>query len=182
MNEPNIDWKSTTALLRGFMRGAAQPSDVEDLVQEASVRLLRAVRREPPLVLEALARDIARKTAIDHYRRQTRWRECLRELRLAAAQDPPAETPPAGPLGDPQARLRFLVLNYFRDRSPECHQLATTWFRQERSWASVAAESGRNPDAVRQQWSRCVRFLRQEIERDPSFLSDWMGYRDRGGA
>ena len=77
----------------GYELTASTREHLDDLVQEALVRLLRAVRREPIENLEALMTEIARRTAIDCLRRRTRWRAVIE-----------SEIPEGLEIADPNAR------------------------------------------------------------------------------
>ncbi len=163
--------------LRHELRGRDR-DDLQDLTQEALTRLLRAIRRDGARSLEALMTAIARRTAIDHFRRR-RW---------AAQFDPLPDVEggpgtPAGPapdeFGDPVERLRFVVLEFFAAHGSACHELALAFF-DRRDWHCVARGTGRNYEAVRRQWTRCVSALRSEARRSPGRLTDWAS-SDGGG-
>jgi RNA polymerase sigma factor (sigma-70 family) len=161
-NEAEIRWDEASAFARrrleyelpSWARG-----QVDDLVQETMVRLLRAVRREPVENLEALMTEIARRTAIDCLRRRSRWSIVLCEEAgdIEAVPDPAARGPR---LGDPLERMRFVVLEFFAAREARCRDLAVAYFA-EQDWKAVAAAEGRSHEAVRKQWSRCLGMLRQ---------------------
>jgi hypothetical protein len=141
------------------------------------VRLLRFSRRETIRNVEAAIVDIVRKTLIDHHRRQSRWEVVAAALRVEIeSTGAPGEANGealADCLGDPIERTRFIVLGFFRDRSPRCHDLAAHYFDSGSDWVAVARRSGRSGEAVRQQWSRCVSVLRNELRRDQGVLWRW---------
>jgi len=161
-SETEIQWDEAVAFLRrrlGYELPSSARTHLEDLVQESLVRLLRAVRREPVDNVEALMTEIARRTAIDCLRRNTRWSAIVTTdtTDVERVADP---TTPASRLGDPVERLQFVVLEFFTMREARCQDLATAYFA-EQDWKEVAAKSGRSHDAVRKQWSRCLEMLRQ---------------------
>lgn len=150
---------------------------VEDLRQEALVRLMRALRHAEARNLEALTTEIARRTAIDHLRSRRRW-EALVEPWSGDTADPLVEDP--GLAGDPLERVRFEVMAFFERGHSECLELARAYFR-EMDWGTVAATTGRSQEAVRKQWSRCVAALRAAVRTDPDGLWRWVRSAPRGG-
>lgn len=172
---PEIGWTGAREFLlrrlRHELRGR-DPGDLQDLAQEALVRLLRACRRREARNPEALMTAIARRTAIDHFRRTRRWQRLVTSAaepeEIAVVADP--ETPE-----DSLERLRFVALEFFAARGEVCHELALAYF-DCRDWVRVARETGRSHDAVRRQWSRCLAALRAEAARRPGWLSDRIGW------
>jgi RNA polymerase sigma factor (sigma-70 family) len=175
-SETEIRWSEAAAFLRrrlGYELPASARPHLDDLVQESLVRLLRAVRREPVGNLEALMTEIARRSAIDCLRRNTRWSAIL------AADTPDLEqvADPAGAsarLSDPVERLQFVVLEFFTVREARCQELATAYFA-EQDWKAVASRSGRSHDAIRKQWSRCLEMLRQAARDELGPLMECLG-------
>lgn len=173
-SEAEVRWTEARRFLADRLRRELHGRDadsVEDLAQEALARLLRSVRRDGALNLEALMTAIARRTAIDHIRRRSRW------ARLVESVPDPDDAPGAavalpGPPDDSLERLRFVVLEYFAADSPGCLELARAYF-ERRDWKRVAESLGRGHDAVRRQWSRCVDELRALAARDGGPLMEW---------
>lgn len=173
-----IDWAAARAymlrLLR-YRRLRADESALEDLAQEASIRLHRAVRREAPRNLEALMTDIAHKTALDHIRSRTRWAQ----LMVEGEPDPDrcGALPPAHPehVGDPLERLRFLLLNAFDAVCPAV--LPRVEARLDGlSWDEIVlAEAGRGRHvtaaALRKEFERAVAKVRTHLTNRDEFRS-----------
>jgi len=160
-SEQEIRWNEAEAFLRrrlGYDLPTGARNQIDDLVQESLVRLLRAVRREPVENLEALMTEIARRTAIDSLRRRTRW-NLIMSPQVEDLERVPDPVVPA-PMGDPVERLHFVVLEFFTVHEARCRELAVSYFA-EQDWKVVAAEQGRSHDAVRKQWSRCLEMLRE---------------------
>lgn len=161
------DWADVRAFVRRRVRHTA-PSlgddDVDEVTQEALVRLLRAVERTPIRNAEALMNEVARRTAIDHLRSRTRW------SRLLSPWDgvgPPEDTLPVqAPVGDPIERLRFVVLEFFVANEAPCAELARQHFAGWR-WDEIAERTQRSAAAVRKQWSRCMQVLRERFAAGP---------------
>ena len=65
-----------------------------------------------------------------------------------------------------------MVLEYFEARGAACRDLARAFFSSS-AWAEVARQSGRTPEAVRQQWLRCCEALRAFAKRCPDLLLAW---------
>lgn len=163
--EPELDWATVQASLRRQLARRAGTGDreyLDDLVQEASIRLLRAVRRGPVNHVEGLAVTIAYRTWIDFIRRRMR----CRKLFSAGAKTEATVGPEAFVWGDPAERLRFVVLELFdREGSTGCLELARAYFA-EKDWKSVAASLDRSHDAIRKAWSRCVDTVRRMVKED----------------
>ena len=146
---------------------------VDDAVGDACVRLLRALERTTPDDPAAFAASIAERAAIDQLRRLKRDR--LRLTSLDGARDVPAPAP--APAWDRARAIRFLVLEFFRTRRPECGELARAHFRGE-PWASVAGRMQVAVDAVRQRWSRCRSHLVESLRADSGLLASLMRLAD----
>jgi len=166
-SEVEIHWDEAADFVRRRLRlvlRAAPADTIDDLVQESLVRLLRVVRREPVENVEALMTEIARRTAVDWLRRRTRWNA------LIDPASPPGDLADrvAAPVegGDPLERLRFVVVEFFAVGESGCRELA------------VAHARGRSHDAVRKQWSRCLRLLREAAREERSPLMEWMDQGD----
>lgn len=164
--ETTLDWEQARRRLRSQLAHrlpSLARAELDDLVQEALIGLLRAMRREEVRDPEALLFTIAQRTSIDYLRRKKRWALIVQDDPTGAY----SRTLPARSwaYGDVERRVRFAVLRFFRDRRSSCHDLAMSYF-EERDWASIARASGRSHDGVRKQWSRCLEFLRQFVSRD----------------
>lgn len=167
------------ARARGFLLaavrhrlGARHADDHEDLAQEALVRLLRVLRREPVRNLEALMNTLADRVVIQHDRRRRRWSILVQPFDPAAHDRPDPSTRAQAALGDPVHRLRFTVLEFFAAHHSPCAELARAFFART-PWEKVAAAAGLNPDAVRRRWSRCLDRLRDATRRGDGPLLEW---------
>ena len=173
LDEHQIDWKDTTRRLRAAIRMRLGPCDEQmllDLVQEASVGLLRQVRREGARNLHGLISVIAHRTAIDEIRRRTRRRlrsENFDEL----SKDIPEES--SGSSGDRLSRLWFLAMEFFRQNKSDCQDLGLK-YAQLHGWELVARELGITTLAVRGRWSRCMKAFRDWLSRDPELMEEWL--------
>jgi len=174
--EEAIDWADAGRFLRACL-GARDPSlqaaDLDDLTQEALIRLVRAVRRGEVANLNALMYELARCTDIDFIRRWNRWRKVfgpMPEGEIAVAAPP---SPDGSALGDPIERFRFIALEFFHATNAPCRELAEFYFRGL-DWQSVAARLGRSHEAVRKQWSRCVQRLKAVAPSNVGWLAIWL--------
>lgn len=164
-----IDWTLARDFLRRYVSlnlGAGEQSHLDDLVQEACVRLLRATRREPPRDLEPLCATIARRTWKDFVKRRIRARAVFADIDAAEVEraDPHSLRDPL--LGDVLQRLEQIVLEVFRRQgAAECAELARAYFAAH-DWAEVARRRGTSHAAVRKRWSRCVELPRRAIAAD----------------
>jgi DNA-directed RNA polymerase specialized sigma24 family protein len=173
--EWDVHWTQARQFLCHRLRrelGGRDGDDLEDLTQEALTRLLRALRHKEAQNLEALMNEIARRTAIDHVRRRRRWAKLVEPLTDSVDGPGTGISPAADELGEPVERLRFVVLEFFTNHASTCHGLALAYFAC-RDWRGVARDLGKNYDAVRRQWSRCVEVLRTEARQDPGLLMEW---------
>jgi len=162
-----IDWGNVQrSLRRQFIRraGTGDREYIDDLVQEGSIRLLRAVRRGPVDRMDGLVATIAHRTWVDFIRRRAR----CRKLFSTGAKTEATVGPEAFAWGDPAERLRFVVLELFeREGSTSCLELARAHFAGK-DWKMVATALDRSHDAVRKAWSRCVEAARRIIKEDPA--------------
>jgi len=170
--ESSLSWEQIHNQVHRRLVGrldAADRSELDDLVQEGCIRVLRAQRRETIDNLEALITVIADRTFKDFLRRRYRnqrlmkpWEEDLPEL--------------ADPRGikdhltvDLLERIEFVVVGIFtREDRDECAELARHWFAA-RDWKWVSEQLGRSHDAVRKQWSRCLDLPRRVLAADPFY-------------
>ena len=172
--ETHIQWGEASAFVRRRLQFELPPSShglIDDLVQECMVRMLRYVRRERVLNLEALLTEMARRTAIDALRRRTRWSALVTsdDEVVALIADPTARTDEPG---DPLERLQFVVLEYFTLREARCRELAAAFFAGD-DWKAVALAERRSHDVIRKQWSRCLGLLREAARDEKGPLLDW---------
>ena len=175
VSESEVDWESARAFLRRRLRDQLRGTDastIEDLTQEALVRLLRALRREGARHLAGLMSEIARRTATDHIRSKVRWRHVRERLEQESGWDGSPQA--LHELGDPLANLRFVVLEFFRSGAAPCADLARLYF-EEQTWQLVALRRGTSHAAIRKQWSRCLEQLRTAAARDPELLWRTLG-------
>lgn len=153
----------------------------EDLAQEATVGLLRALRTAPARSIDALRIVIGRRAWFGFLRREYRWRKLLAansvdELAEVTADRSRPEDPLA--VGDPAERLRFQVLEYFGARHAKCTKLAALFF-SGLDWIEVGRRVGMGYGAVRQQWSRCLAALRTAVARDNDLRASlWAFWQD----
>ena len=169
---PAIDWELVRESLRRRFAGRldrAELTEMDDLVQEGCVRMLRVSRREPIENLEALVSVVARRTFRDFLRRRYRHERLWNPL-----DDSHVELPDSGAAADPGFgdlvdRIEFMVLELFvREERPECEQLARAWFARK-NWSKLAKELGMSHASVRKRWSRCLDLPRKVLRADPDF-------------
>lgn len=170
------DWDALRALLQDEVDSKIRADSMlrQDLVQEACVRLLRALRRRPDLPPRRLVHVIALRTVTDHFRNRYRHRAMLEAAERGEidAALPEALDPALGGLLE---RMELIVLESFRAHGrEECRELAIEWFTLH-DWTRIAAERGTGHAAVRKRWSRCLTFLRELLEHDDRVraLSKW---------
>lgn len=165
--DPELDWKEIQSAFRshlGRRAGAGDRRFLDDVVQEACIRLLRTARREPVENMDALVSTVAHRTWVDFIRRRMRWR------RVFAAGDEHIEeaaAPGGYEYGGLRDRLQFIVLELFeREGADACRDLARAYFA-ETDWKTVAKSLNQGHAAVRKRWSRCVEEVRRLMKEDP---------------
>ena len=160
------DWNRVRSLLRRRLEARLSPGEreeIEDLVQEALVRLLRARGRGAIGNLDAFLHTLARRTWIDFIRRKRRWKLLMEAGGVDVTRLPAPDRAAPWLLGDIQERIETVVLLHFeREGHAECGSLARTFFA-ERSWNAVAEERNLSGAAVRKRWSRCLDALRNAV-------------------
>lgn len=171
-DSPHFSWEEIHSQLRRRLVGrldASDRSELDDLVQEGCIRLLRAQRREKIDDLEALITVIADRTFKDLLRRRYRNRRIMSFM----DEHSPEAVDPRG-VKDQLAvelleRIEFVVVEIFRDEDRiDCADLARHWFAA-RDWKSVSEQLGRSHSAVRKQWSRCLDLPRRILSEDPFY-------------
>ncbi len=178
-----LDWDATRrqlAAVLGRLAGSVNAPQLDDLTQEACIRLLRAMRRGGVREPEGMLVTVARRTWIDHLRRRRRQRQ--RFVAMPEHLDPPADTdePLRADLGDLAERLELVVQEVFvREGADACLTLAHAYFAAQ-DWKQVAAAAGDGYDAVRKRWSRCLVLVRRALAADPDFAD--LIDRPRGSA
>jgi RNA polymerase sigma factor (sigma-70 family) len=168
--EREIDWNAARRFLRRRLElevSGTERQELDDLVQEACVNLLRAVRRESARDLEGLMTVIARRTHTDFVRRRIRARRTLAPAGLDGIDAADPRSPHDDLVGELHRRLELIVLELFqRHGAGDCQALARAYFA-EHDWAQVARELGMSHEAVRKRWSRCLEVPRRELAADP---------------
>jgi DNA-directed RNA polymerase specialized sigma24 family protein len=169
--EEAVDWRAVREGVKQRIRNRLERLEVaelEDLAQEAVIHVFRVVRKEGATNLEGLMSTVAHRTAVGFIRRRVRWRKIMEPFSDNAADCAAPATRAHESLGDPCERVRFTVLEFFRD-SMLCMELVTSLF-EGKTWSAVAAETGIDHEAVRQRWSRCLKRLRSAAQADPGWL------------
>ncbi len=173
--EQDIDWVRARARIRERLQqrlGRDDPA-LDDLTQQASIELLRVVRREGALTLEGLIAVVTRSIAVGEIRR--RQRERGGKSRWEAENASPGGNP--GPGSEHDGRepelLWFLLVQYLRAHDPRGHDLAVA-YAEMGDWRQVAEAMGQGYDATRQQWSRATRRFMETLRRDPGPFKDWL--------
>lgn len=168
--ERATDWAGVLVLVRRTVSVHVRHGErdqIEDITQEASLRVIRAIRRQPARNVEALATHIAQKACADYVRRRRREAALEKALIASAGHDFPSLRPASGDVLD---RLRFVVLEFFGE-SP-CGELAKAFFAGT-NWKQYADGAGTEHSAERKKWSRCVEKLRAAARKGGALVA-WM--------
>ena len=167
--DSDIDWVEVRAYFRTALArslDAHERSQLDDLVQEACIRLLRALGREAVRELDGLMAVIARRTLVDHVRRRTLWRKWFREWHPDSEVHIIAQCEAELEFGSPLERVELVVLELFAKHArEECAELAQSFF-EDRGWKQAAMKLEMEEATVRKRWSRCLSFLRTELQQD----------------
>ncbi len=168
--EQRIASEARTWYLAFFERrvGARGRDLADDLAQEAAIGLLRALRATGADSLEALRATIGTRTWFGFLRREYRWKKVWDDTAVEETDAPaPPATQPGAHLhvGDPGERLRFQVLEFYRAHNAKCLGLAELFFGGV-DWMDAASRLNLGYAAIRQQWSRCLKLLREVVTRD----------------
>jgi RNA polymerase sigma factor (sigma-70 family) len=169
-------WQRLRTRLRQELRRQVQtdPETLEDLVQEACVRLLRALRQQPQIEPDAYVKVIAHRTGSDHLRGLYRQRRLVEAAQAGAVESAlPQHTEPWK--GEVLERLEFLICELFEQSGDsECKELSRAWF-EERNWREIAEQSGAEHATVRKRWSRCLKKAQERLAADGAWsaLLSW---------
>lgn len=171
-----MEWGEIQESLRRHFLGlsqGAEPADIDDLVQEASVRLLRVVRREEVREMDSLLSKVARRTWYDHLRRVIRARERANNKSEQEEIEGRLSSNWLAELGDPAERLALVVQEFFVGRgAAECLDLLRH-FLDATSWKCLAEQQKVDSATLRKRWSRCLAMARAGIAGDED-LSPWL--------
>ena len=168
----DLDWD----LCRDFFRirlsrhlGGPERGPLDDLVQEACIRLLRAVRIQPADNLEGLMAVIAGRTWKDYLRRNSTQKKYFESLETED-RDVASFAAEAPDLGDLRDRLELVVQEIFESHGRvECQELALRYF-DEHDWKQIGEDLGVGYAAIRKRWSRCLTLVREAFASDPRFV------------
>lgn len=173
-----IDWNEVRSSLRLQLASRLDPgeiSELDDLVQEGCVRVMRAHRRESIQDLQGMVVVIALRTFRDWLRRRYRHERLWSPLDSAPDVAVPAAREPR--YGDLVERIEFMVMEIFRgENRQECLELARAWF-DGRNWKDLAQRHGVNHATMRKRWSRCLELPRRHLAADAQY-ADLFGERE----
>lgn len=173
--ELQFDWSDARDFLARRLSRRLLREDqatLDDLTQEALVRLLRAARRETLENVEAFMERVAERTMIDFLRRRRIWQQQPNLDAAELADDPRLGFLPPDQFVPTIERTRFIVLEFFAQKNSGCAELARHYF-ESRSWLEVAGILGRPHTAIRQQWCRCVELLRASARAGSTWFLEW---------
>ncbi len=172
----DLDWSEVRNIAARFVRHRLREGRadlVDELAQDATVRLFRMSLRSPIRSVEAALNTIADAVVADWVRGRRRWKkyftpwtddlESVADLRAFGACD----------IGDPMERLRFVVIEFFERAHAPCAELARQFFAKV-SWKALAEARGRSHAGILQLWSRCVRRLREALAAHGEPLAWWI--------
>lgn len=166
----HIDWTAATRTMRRMIAARTYRCDaatIDDLTQEALVRLDRVARKEEIRELEAMMHHVARLTVLDHISRMRRRRTEVDLVNAEGLDNGAARTAAL-------TRAVATLLRFFEQEGlARCAELARA-LHAGVEWAEVAASHARTPEAVRKEWSRCAAAARQAIGSAGGLLSEWM--------
>lgn len=165
-----MDWNDVRLRARRQMERLIEPvdaSDLDDLVQEACVRLLRASRRETIEDWGAMIATVTRRTFTDHIRRKQSARRKAAAFELESGGMPKDAAHASARLGTLADRLPLIVQEVFREHgSDECLELLDA-FCAGRAWNEDVASRGLAAATLRKRWSRCLKIARAALGEDP---------------
>lgn len=171
----SVNWKEARDRMRRViaanLKGRVGPDEIEDLVQECCVGLMRAVLRGDVQSLEALEVTIAKRAAIDRMRRRRgiEWTsggsdpEVLNRLPSPEAEDDPTFSP---------EELQFYVREVLRAMNAPCRELFEQFVRAL-NLRVVAERLGISHAAARKRWERCRGRAREILLADRGPLGEW---------
>ena len=175
---PPVDWQRVRHRLRRVLLGRLDSSDMgelDDLVQEGCIRLLRALRRESIDDTEALATVIADRTFKDFLRRRYRNRRILSRFDDTEHDFADQKEIHDQLMVDMLERLEFVIVELFATEGRnECAEMARHWFALK-DWKQLATRLDQSHAAVRKRWSRCLELPKERLAADPEYrhLFQW---------
>ena len=171
-----VDWEEARALMKRVIasnvKGRTSSDELEDLVQEASVGLMRAVCRGHIDNMEAMQVTIAKRIAINRIRRLRH----INSIDSAADTNQTMERIPDS-AGDEEAsfepgELQFYVREVLRSIDAGCRSLFEHWL-ECLNMRVTAERMGIAHAAARQRWVRCIARARELLRSDTGPLGEW---------
>lgn len=160
-----IEWSTASRSMRRMIAARLfrpEPSVVDDLTQEALIRLMRIARTQDVRNVEATMRHVVYWTVGDHLRRHTN----------DASLDDVGEHADGDPAWAMQ-RAASTVLRFFESIGRgECSD-RTRDLLAGLTWNDVAERDARSADAVRQEWSRCAKQFRAAYPSSAPLFAMW---------
>lgn len=163
-----VDWQGARALMKRVIAAnvrRAGPDEIEDLVQDASVGLMRAVLRGSVENLEAMTVVIAKRAAINWMRRLQWTRPLGEDERDLSAPEPEREWLSAD-------EAQFYVRQILHLLGDTCRELFELWL-ETLNLHEVAKRLGLRHAAVRQRRVRCNEQVRRVCLADEGPLGQW---------
>jgi RNA polymerase sigma factor (sigma-70 family) len=164
---PGVSWREAQRFLAVSLRAHAfvhlDAGTLDDLVQDASIRLHRAADRLNVTNAHGLMVDIARKTLLDHARRTMRRARLFEEAAHGVEAVDRSRARERARARDRSESLRAALLQLFARHSPECLPLAKARLR-DASWEEISRATGRRPATLRQMWHRGLVKLRRAAD------------------
>ena len=172
-DDRDIDQYDWSRIHRGLTERILQlmyrrdPHLADDLAQEATIRLLRTLRREEPKELERLMTTVASRTFADHLRRRQVLPLDPDDSRL---HEEVSEQSDEEVGRHPLDLLDLVVRELLRKQDPLCLRLYRQW-RARREWKEVAAamQPPSTAAAVRKKYSRCLQGILPRLREDPRY-------------
>lgn len=175
MSQETIDWDKVRGRVHMLIQrklGREDRDTIEDLTQVATIHLLRFSRRAEIRELHGLEVTIAMRTVASFLRRRTFERAHFQGMEGAVAFDVECSLPVPAVLEQTPEVLELVVQEILKRGRPGCLPLWRA-YKDLGDWKRVAARLGKGHDAVRKSWSRCLKFLRAQLARDPRHAA-WM--------
>ncbi len=168
-----VNWEEARARMRRVIAAnltrLVGPDELEDLAQDACIRVMRAVLRGPIDNQVALEVEIARRVAID----RMRWRPRTEPL-------PEKDLPmPLPELDDDELRpedAQFYIQEIMRSLGGQCRELFEHWLTTL-NLRLVAEKLGLSHATVRQRSVRCRDRARTICKSDDGPLGQWFRSR-----
>lgn len=172
-NEQNINWDEVRQSFHAKLSRklyAANRHYLDDAVQMCLERYLLVARRAVIKSPGGLQERIAGAVLVDILRKNSSTMDSIEDFELADTAPSPAQT-----VVPSLHQVLLVIQEYLKDRKPHCFEYYRLRITRRWDHQRIAQAMNEQHQNVRQAWRRCILFLRDAVNNDPTLapLREW---------